>query len=174
MNRQMLRSGLLAMLMGTAMLAMTGPLKPQTVPPQSMEGLYEVSITDERGETLIFLVSLKRDADKWVGDVRGVPVTIKDVTVAGESNPLVFATITVEEKTGAKTAAITIKFEGSKMILNLSDGTRGPKSVTGIKKETEGKATATIEGTYEFNMAGGNDQKKPLFLSIKRTKLADK
>jgi len=60
------------------------------------------------------------------------------------------------------------------MILNLSDGTPGPKSFTGMKKETEGRATATIEGTYEFNMAGGNDQKKPVILSIKRTKLADK
>jgi len=60
------------------------------------------------------------------------------------------------------------------MILNLSDGTRGPESLTGIKKDTEGKAPATIEGAYLFDMPSGKDQKKTLSISVKRTKLADK
>jgi len=174
MNRQTLKFGLLTMLMGASLLARAGVLMPQTGLSQSLEGLYEISITDERGQTIIFLVSLRLEAGKWAGDVRGLPITIKDVTVAGESSPLIIATLILEEKTGPKTAAITIKFEGSRMILNLSDGTRGPESLTGIKKDTEGKAPATIEGAYLFDMPSGKDQKKTLSISVKRTKLADK
>jgi len=165
----MLRSGLVAMLMVATLLAMAGLPQPRTESPHPLEGLYEVSITTDTGEVIRFLVSLKSESGKWVGEVRDLPVTVKEVTVTGESNPTIIATATTEGMTGT----ITIKFEGSKLTSSVKIGEQ-TITLSGARKETEGQATATIEGTYEAQASAEGEDPLLFVLTIKRTKPADK
>ena len=89
MTRRTMRPGLLAMLICATIMAVTGFPKARNKPLHPLEGLYEVSATrTDTGQGFKFLVSLKSDGGKWVGEVRETPfpVTVKEVTVTGENS----------------------------------------------------------------------------------------
>lgn len=170
MIRHMLRSALMAVALGVALMALVGTSKAQTTPPHPLEGLYEVSL-DHNGEVISFLVLFKRDGSKWGGEVRGtpIPVTVKELTVAGENSLTGAASADAE----GRTVTITLKLEGSKITANLSLGER-TATFTATKKETEGKAAATIEGAYDAQAVMEGRDPISVVLTIKRTKPADK
>ena len=153
-------------------MATTGFPKPQNTALHPLEGLYEVSITPvDRERGFKFVVSLTRNDSKWVGEVRDTPVavTVKDVTVTGENS----LTGSVSIDAGEKTLKVAVKVEGSKIVCDMSDGEKAA-TLTATKKVTEGKATTTIEGTYEAKAVMEGRDPLLLELVIKRTKPAEK
>jgi len=172
MIRQTMRSGLLAMLICATILSVTGFPKAQNKPSHPLEGLYEVSATrTDKGQGFKFLVSLTNDGGKWLGEVREtpIPVTVTEVTVTGENSLTGSATVDA----GGKTASFTVKVEGSKITVNVTDGER-PATLTATKKATEGKAPATVEGIYEGQAGAEGEKSFPIEIIIKRTKSSDK
>src|SRR5262245_7619302 len=172
MIRRMMSSGVLATLICSTILALTGFPKAQNKTLHPLEGLYEVSATrTDTGQGFKFLVSLRSDGVKWVGEVREtpIPVTVKEVTVTGENSLTGSATADA----GRKTVSFTVKVEESKITVNVSDGER-PGAVTATKKATEGKAPATVEGTYEGQAGAEGEKSFPIELIIKRAKPSDK
>jgi hypothetical protein len=172
MIKRTMKSGLLATLICVTILAVTGFLKTQNKSPHVLEGLYEVSLTDtDKGEGLKFLVSLTRDGDKWGGAVRETPfpVTVKEVTVTSENSLTGSATMDAE----GDAISFTVKVEGSKITCIGSDGKK-TATLTATKKATEGKVTATVEGTYEGQAGIEGENPFPIELIIKRMKPSDK
>ena len=172
MIRQTMRLGLSAMLICATVLAVTGFPKPQNNRPHPLEGLYEVSATrTDKGNGFKFLVSLKRDGSKWTGEVREavIPVTVKEVTVTGENSLAGSATADA----GGETISFTVTVEGNKITCNARAGEKAI-TVTATKKATEGKAPATVEGTYEGQAGAEGEQTFPVELIIKRSKPSDK
>jgi hypothetical protein len=172
MIKQTIGSRLVATLIIATLMAMTGFPKPQNNRPHPLEGLYEVSATrTDTGQGFKFLVLLKSDGGKWVGEVRETPfpVTVKEVTVAGENS------LTGRATADAKGSAIsfTVKVEESKITVNASDGEKSA-TLTATKKATEGKVTATVEGTYEGQAGAEGENTFPIELIIKRAKPSDK
>jgi hypothetical protein len=172
MIRRTIRLGLMAILIWATLPAMAGFPKPQNKPPHPLEGLYEVSATrTDTGQGFKFLVSLTSDGGKWVGEVRETPfpVTVKEVAVAGENS--LTGSATADAK--GKAISFTVKVEGSKITCNASDGDKAI-TLTATKKATEGKAPATVEGTYEGQAVAEGENTLPIELIIKRTKPSDK
>ena len=172
MTRRTMRSGLLAMLICATIMAVTGFPKAQNKPLHPLEGLYEVSATrTDTGQGFKFLVSLKSDGGKWVGEVRETPfpVTVKEVAVAGENSLTGSATADAM----GKAISFTVKVEGSKITCNASDGEKAA-NLTATKKATEGRGAATVEGTYEGQAGAEGENTFPNELIIKRAKPSDK
>ena len=170
MIRQTMRLCLLAMLICATILAVTGTSSAQNKAPHLLEGIYEISATrTDTGQGFKFIVSLKIDGGKWVGEVREIPVTVKEVTVTGENSLSGSASFNA----GGKTVSFTVKVEGGKITVNVSDVER-PASITATKKATEGKVTATVEGTYEGQAGAEGEKMFPIELILKRTYSSDK
>ena len=170
MIRQTMRLRMMAPLICATILAVTGFPKAQNKPLHPLEGLYEVSATrTDTGQGFKFTVSLTRDGGKWAGEVREtpIPVTVKEVTVTGENSLTGSATADI-----GRTISFTVKVEGSKITCNASDGEKA-MALTATKKATEGKATATVEGTYGGQAAEGQNT-FPVELIIKRVNPSDK
>ena len=170
MIRPILRSGLMAAIVCSTILALSASA--QDKPPHPLEGLYEVSANrTDKGQGFNFLVSLKRDGGKWVGAVSEtpVPVTVKEVTIDGENSLTGSATIDA----GGNPISITVKFDGSKITCNATDGDKAI-TITGEKKATGGKATVTIEGTYAGQASAVDGNSFPIEIILKRAKSSDK
>jgi hypothetical protein len=172
MIRRTINLGLMAMLIWATFPVVAGFPMPQNKPPHALEGLYEVSATrTDKGQGFKFLVSLKSDGGKWTGEVRETPfpVTVNEVAVAGENSLTGSATADL----GGRTISFTVKVEGGKITCNARDGERAA-TITATKKATEGKVTATVEGTYEGQLVADDQNTFPVELIIKRTKPSDK
>ena len=171
MTRRTMRPGLLAMLICATIMAVTGFPKARNKPLHPLEGLYEVSATrTDTDQGFKFLVSLTSDGGKWTGAVREtpIPVTVKEVTVAGENSLTGSATADAR----GKVISFTVKIEGGKITCDASDGEKAI-TITATKKATEGKASVTVEGTYGGQAAEGQNT-FPVELIIKRVKPSDK
>lgn len=168
MAAQTIRSGLWAMLLSASLLTVSGFPNPQNRTPHPLEGDYAVSLTRANvGGGIRFVVSLKRDGSKWVGEVREtpVPVVVKEVTVTGRNNLMVNATGVA----GGVPATITLKIDGRKVNCSVNVGPR-TADITATKKG--GKAT-TIEGTYEGEGVVDSGERVPFVLIVKRIQGVD-
>lgn len=110
-----------------------------------------------------FLVSLKRDGSKWLGEVREtpVPVTVTNVTVTGRNS----LTVSASGAAGGFPSTVTLKIDGRRITSSVNMGPRAA-TVTATKKAGE-KAT-TIEGTYEGEGVIDGRDAVPFVLTVKR------
>jgi hypothetical protein len=141
-----------------------------------VEGTYNVESKSSEIGTLNFLLVLKRDGGKWVGEIKDapMPLTVTSVTV-DETNK-----VTVNCDAGGTTVSIVGKFADNKIAGDWSAGDMkgtwsGAKkdAVVAAAKPAETKpaagsgAAAGIEGTYDFKIIADGQGELPLTLVIK-------
>jgi hypothetical protein len=162
-------AAIFAMSMAVAALAQNGP----SVHP--VEGTYNVESKSSELGTLNFLLVLKRDGGKWVGEIKDapMPLTVTTVTV-DETNK-----VTVVCDAGGTAVTIAGKFADNKIAGDWSAGDM-KGTWTGAKKDAVVAAAApaakpaaaagaasAIEGTYDFKIIAEGQGELPLTLVIK-------
>ena len=143
----------------------------------SVEGTYSVTAASNELGTITFLMTLKRNGDKWAGEVKDspTPLLLSSVTVEPGDK------ITIIADAGGNTVTIKGKFEGGKIAGDWSAGdVKG--TWTALKKDdavTSEKPASTvpvtsvvvskgIEGTYEAKVIADGQGELPFTLVIKK------
>jgi hypothetical protein len=143
-----------------------------------VEGSYNVESKSSELGTINFIMVLKKDGAKWVGEIKDapMPLTVTSVTV-DETNK-----VTINCDAGGTTVAILGKFADGKI---AGDWTAGDMKGTwsGAKKDAVvasattkpaaapaagGAGAAALEGTYDFKIIADGQGELPLTLVIKR------
>lgn len=135
-----------------------------------LEGEFAVTATGDQIGTVNFSMVLKRDGNKWTGEIKGapIPLTVRSVTVV-DSNVSIVADVEGQEVT------IAGKLEGSKLAgkWNTSDdsGTwSATKNAAPAQAPTSSapSSSASIEGSYEAQVTADGQGTLPFTLIIKR------
>ncbi len=160
------------------MLAVAALAAPQEGAPHPVEGTYSVEAKGNDLGTIIFLMMLKREGDKWIGEVKDspVPLTVKSVAVDADNK------VTILADTGGTEVTITGKFEANRLAGNWTAGD-ATGTWSGTKKETTtavaekisaplpNTSTASLtalEGTYDAQVTADGQGTLPFVLIIKR------
>ncbi len=178
MANQMMKLVSLVLLLGCMlMLAVAGLAAPQVGAAHPVEGTYSVEAKGNDLGTITFLMTLKREGDKWIGEVKDspVPLSVKSVTVDADNK------VTILADTGGTQVTITGKFEANMLAGNWTAGD-ATGSWSGTKKEmvttTEKIAApvsavstaslAALEGAYDAQVTADGQGTLPFVLIIKR------
>jgi hypothetical protein len=141
-----------------------------------VEGTYSVSSSSAEMGTLTFLLVLKKNGDKWLGEIKDapMPLTVSNATVDTDNNVIVTA------DAGGTAVEIKGKFEAGKIKGGWSAGDlKGTWEAT--KKEealaaaatptapaaSAGAAAAGLEGAYDAKVTADGQGELPLTLIIK-------
>jgi hypothetical protein len=142
-----------------------------------VEGTYNVNSTSAEMGTLTFVLVLKKNGDKWMGEIKDapMPLTVNNAMVDPENN------VSVTADAGGTPVEIKGKFEAGKIKGGWTAGDmKGTWEAT--KKElaaaapattapTAGAATASsladLEGTYDTVVSADGQGELPLTLVIK-------
>ncbi len=165
-------AAIFAMLLAVAGLAQSHPV----------EGTYNVESKSNELGTINFLLVLKREGGKWVGEIKDapMPLTVTSITVDDANK------VTVNCDAGGTTVAIVGKFADNKI---AGDWTAGDMKGTwaGAKKDAvvavvakpaekpaagpaapaAGGAASAIEGAYDFKIIADGQGELPLTLIVK-------
>jgi hypothetical protein len=158
----------------TAALAVMGLAAVQTGSAHPVEGTYDTTATGNEIGTVKFIMKLKRNGDKWVGEVTDspVPLTINTVTVEANNK------VTISATTGDAPVTISGLYDGGKIAGEWTAGeSKGTWSA--MKKEevaaaapaapAAGAATeASIEGTYDAEVTAEGQGSLPFTLIVKK------
>ena len=145
-----------------------------------VEGSYSVEAKGSELGTVNFVIVLKRDGGKWVGEFKDspMPLTVTSISV-DESNK-----VTINADAGGTTVTIIGKFADGKIDGDWTAGdTKG--TWTAAKKDavvaaaaspaakpvaaaSVSSAAAAIEGTYDFKIVAEGQGEFPMTLVIKR------
>ena len=139
-----------------------------------VEGKYKVTATSSELGTLNFGMVLKRNGDKWSGEVvdSPTPLTVTAVTVDAENK------VTITADAGGTTVTIAGKYDGGKIAGDFSAGDiKGTWS--GMKDEVAAapaaaaaapasSSSSALEGTYDFKIVADGQGEFPMTLVIKR------
>lgn len=144
-----------------------------------VEGTYTVTATGNEIGTVTFTMTLKRNGDKWVGEVTDspLPLTVTSVTVDASNK------VTIVASTGDAAVTIAGMFESGKI---AGDWTAGDAKGTwsGLRKDaaatavaaapaasggTNGAAAGALEGTYDAEVAVEGQGALPFTLVVKKS-----
>jgi hypothetical protein len=146
-----------------------------------VEGTYNVESKSSELGTLTFVLILKRDGGKWVGEIKDapMPLTVTSITV-DETNK-----VTINSDAGGTTVVIAGKFADNKIAGDWSAGDMkgtwsaakkdavvaaaapAEKPVAGPAAPAASGAASAIEGTYDFKIIADGQGELPLTLVIK-------
>ncbi len=144
---------------------------------QSVEGTYNVSAASAEMGTINFVLVLKKDGDKWTGEIKDSPIpqTVSKVTVEGDK-------IIIVTDAGGQAVTINGKFDGGKVAGDWSAGDvkgtwKGEKAGAAATtatamagpapKPTGGGAAAAIVGSYDFKIVADGQGEFVMTLIIK-------
>jgi hypothetical protein len=175
-RRMMSVTSVALVLCWTLALALTA--WPQDGGAHPAEGTYEVTATGNDIGTIKFSLVLKRNSEKWQGEIRDspTPLVVTNVTVDGENNIVIAATL------GETIVMITGKYDGGKISGNWKAGEAtgnwsaarhsGETKVASAPAASSGAASsaaeAGLEGTYDLQVTADGQGTLPLVLIIKR------
>jgi hypothetical protein len=161
-----------AVAMAQASLAQGGPTSP-TSPTSPIEGTYSVTANSAELGAVNFVLILKRDGDKWKGEVKDspTPLTITSVTIDANN-------ISIAADAGGTAVTIKGKFENGAFAGDWSAGDiKG--TWKGAKKDDAAAAAkpappsaevlAAMEGTYDCKISAEGQGEFPFTLVIKRS-----
>ncbi|MDX2033233.1 MAG: hypothetical protein SF339_21330, partial [Blastocatellia bacterium] len=139
-----------------------------------VEGTYNVESKSSELGAITFVLVLKREGGKWMGEIKDspMPLAISAVTV-DEANK-----VTVTADAGGTPVTIEGKFTDGKIAGDWSAGDM-KGTWTGARKDAVvaaakpaaaagGGAAAGIEGTYDFKIVADGQGELPLTLVIKK------
>jgi hypothetical protein len=162
------------MLAGIFVAATGAAAATQTGAPHPVEGTYDVTATGGEIGTIKYIMKLRREGGKWVGEVTDAPfpMTINTVSVDADNK------ISMSATAGEATATITGKFDAGKL---AGDWTAGDATGTwsALKQEAVAAAPATsatataapageVEGTYDAEIVADGQGTLPFTLIVKR------
>lgn len=141
-----------------------------------VEGTYTVNSTSAEMGTLTFMLVLKKNGDKWMGEIKDapMPLTVSNTTVDASNNVVVVA------DAGGTSVEIKGKFDAGKIKGDWSAGEmKGTWEAT--KKDAAaaaaaapaapaaagGGAMAALEGTYDAKVIADGQGELPLTLILK-------
>jgi hypothetical protein len=143
---------------------------------KSVEGTYSVTATSEALGSITFLMTLKRDGDKWAGEVKDspTPLLLSSVTVDGSDK------VTILGDAAGTPVTINGKFEGGKISGDWSAGDiKGTWSALksednpGAKPAPAAPVSTVVvskglEGTYDAKVIADGQGELPFILIIKK------
>ncbi len=166
-KRALTMIGLAAILtmMAVAGLAQNGGSHP-------VEGTYNVESKSSELGSITFVLVLKREGGKWMGEIKDspMPLAISSVTV-DEANK-----VTVNADAGGTPVTIAGKFTDGKIAGDWSagdmkgtwTGAKKDAAVAAAKPAGGGAAAGGVEGTYDFKIIADGQGELPLTLVIKK------
>ena len=146
-----------------------------------VEGTYNVESKSSELGTLTFVLIIKRDGGKWVGEIKDapMPLTVTSITV-DETNK-----VTINSDAGGTTVVIAGKFADNKIAGDWTAGDMkgtwsaakkdavvaaaapAEKPAAGPAAPAASGAASAIEGTYDFKIIADGQGELPLTLVIK-------
>lgn len=135
-----------------------------------LEGEFAVTATGDQIGTVNFSMVLKRDANKWTGEIKGAPIqmTIRSVTVDD-------TTVNIVADVDGQEVNIAGKLEGAKLAgkWNSSDASGTWSAVKNAAPaqapaSSAASSSASIEGAYDAQVTADGQGTLPFTLIIKR------
>jgi hypothetical protein len=138
-----------------------------------VEGDYTTKASSAELGELTFVISLKKDGDKWKGEIKDspMPLTVSKVEVDAMNN------ITITADAGGTTVEIKGKLEGDKLAGNWTAGDmkgkfeamrKGGAAAAAPAATAPAAAAASLEGTYDAKVAADGQGELPFTLVIKK------
>lgn len=173
MKKQLFKRASLALAMILASVLSVTALAQNGGSTHPVEGTYNVNSTSAEMGTLTFVLVLKKNGDKWMGEIKDapMPLTVSNASVDADNN------VSVTADAGGTSVEIKGKFDAGKIKGGWSAGdmkgtweaTKKDMAATAAPAAAAPAASAAagIEGTYDTVVIAEGQGELPLTLVIK-------